>query len=172
MSFTANIRRRWLASDWRTRIWPKECQRLFFNLILLEDEVYYCDTFKHLLESCLILVEHFHVLTHAHLISFNRAISPLDQERPLLNIFLPLLSQLNNLVTVRANSEIVAIVKLFRDALLRFLDMLLCLLSQPWDFDSWLLFRLIEALPHVGQVHRHVMVYMVLKFRILLDGVF
>jgi hypothetical protein len=49
----------------------------------------------------------------------------------LLNIFLPLLSQLNNLVTVRANSEIVAIVKLFRDALLRFLDMLLCLLSQP-----------------------------------------
>jgi hypothetical protein len=79
----------------------------------------------------------------------------------LLNIFLPLLSQLNNLVTVRANSEIVAIVKLFRDALLRFLDMLLCLLFQPWDFDSWLLFRLIEALPHVGQVHRHVMVYMV-----------
>jgi hypothetical protein len=80
MSLAANIRRRRLASNRRTRIRPKECERLFFNLILLEDEVNYCDAFKHLLESGLILVEHFHVLAHAHLIGFNRAISPLDQE--------------------------------------------------------------------------------------------
>jgi len=150
MSFSANISRRWLTSDRRTRIRAKESQRLFFNLILLEDEVNYSDAFKHLLESGLILVEHFHVLSHAHLISFDSAISPLYQEWPLLDIFLALLSQLNNLIAVRTKSEIVAILKLFGDVLLWVLNMLLCLLVQPWNFDPWLLLRLVEALPHVG----------------------
>ena len=50
--------------------------------------------------------------------------------------------------------------------------MLLWLLFQPRDFDLRLLLRLIEALPHVGQVNRHFMVYMVLKFRMLLNCIF
>jgi hypothetical protein len=49
----------------------------------------------------------------------------------LLDIFLALLSQLNDLIAMRANSEIVVIVKLFGDALLRFFKMLLSLLVKP-----------------------------------------